>query len=201
MSYNVQAAVGRQFTQLWGARLAVNAWQSKGGSDYKYVTYNGQSSVNWKYNYIAPTIDGTLNLSNLVCGFNPKRVFNLSAFAGVGLNFSWNQKEAREANAAILANNNVEPLHYMGKDANGKELWKPISVVGQFGLIGDIKINDNWAINLELAANTLNDSYNTKKAGNWDWYFNALAGVVLSTTSVRPTLHVSSLLQSQRSAT
>ena len=65
----------------------------------------------------------------------------------------------------------------MGKDANGKELWKPISVVGQFGLIGDIKINDNWAINLELAANTLNDSYNTKKAGNWDWYFNALAGI------------------------
>ena len=177
LSYNVQAAVGRQFTQLWGARLAVNAWQSKGGSDYKYVTYNGQSSVNWKYNYIAPTIDGTLNLSNLVCGFNPKRVFNLSAFAGVGLNFSWNQKEAREANATILANNAVEPLHYMGKDANGKELWKPISVVGQFGLIGDIKINDNWAINLELAANTLNDSYNTKKAGNWDWYFNALAGV------------------------
>ena len=177
LSYNVQAAVGRQFTQLWGARLAVNAWQSKGGSDYKYVTYNGQSSVNWKYNYIAPTIDGTLNLSNLVCGFNPKRVFNLSAFAGVGLNFSWNQKEAREANATILANNAVEPLHYMGKDANGKELWKPISVVGQFGLIGDIKINDNWAINLELAANTLNDSYNTKKAGNWDWYFNALAGI------------------------
>ena len=122
LSYNVQAAVGRQFTQLWGARLAVNAWQSKGGSDYKYVTYNGQSSVNWKYNYIAPTIDGTLNLSNLVCGFNPKRVFNLSAFAGVGLNFSWNQKEAREANAAILANNAVEPLHYMGKDANCKVL-------------------------------------------------------------------------------
>jgi outer membrane protein OmpA-like peptidoglycan-associated protein len=177
LSYNVQAAIGRQFTKLWGARLAVNAWQSKGGSDYKYVTYKGQSSVNWKYNYIAPTIDGTLNLSNLVCGFNPKRVFNLSAFAGVGLNFSWNKKEAREVNAAIIANKAVEPLYYMGKNADGKELWKPISVVGQFGLIGDIKISDNWAINLELAANTLNDSYNTKKAGNWDWYFNALAGV------------------------
>ena len=173
LSYNVQAAVGRQFTELWGARLAVNAWQSKGGSKYDYINY----SPKWKWNYIAPTIDGTLNLSNLVAGFNPKRVFNLSAFAGVGLNFSWNQKEARQVNADILAANAVEPLYYMGKDADGKEKWKPISVVGQFGLIGDIKINDNWAINLELAANTLNDSYNTKKAGNWDWYFNALAGV------------------------
>ena len=37
LSYNVQAAVGRQFTQLWGARLAVNAWQSKGGSKYDGV--------------------------------------------------------------------------------------------------------------------------------------------------------------------
>ena len=34
VSYNVQAAIGRQFSELWGARLAVNAWQSKGGSKY-----------------------------------------------------------------------------------------------------------------------------------------------------------------------
>ena len=32
LSYNVQAAIGRQFTKLWGARFALNAWQSKGGS-------------------------------------------------------------------------------------------------------------------------------------------------------------------------
>ena len=168
LSYNVQAAVGRQFSKLWGARLAVNAWQSKGGS--KYESYNKE--YGWKWNYIAPSIDGTLNLSNLIAGFNPNRVFNLSAFAGIGLNIGFSNDKAADANAAIKAAMTpaYEPLAY---------LWDgtKVRLFGQFGLNGDFKINDNWSVGLELSANTLNDKYNSKKAGNWDWYFNALAGV------------------------
>ena len=33
VSPNIQVAGGYQFTPVWGLRLAVNAWQSKGGSD------------------------------------------------------------------------------------------------------------------------------------------------------------------------
>ena len=169
LSYNVQAAVGRQFTKLWGARFAVNAWQSKGGS--KYETYNKE--YGWKYKYVAPSIDGTLNLSNLIAGFNPNRVFNLTAFAGLGLNIGFSNGDAATANTQIkndLALTNYEPLAY---------LWDgtKVRLFGQFGLNGDFKINDAWSINVELAANTLSDKYNSKKAGNWDWYFNALAGV------------------------
>ena len=169
LSYNVQAAVGRQFTKLWGARLAVNAWQSKGGS--KYETYNKE--YGWKWKYVAPSIDGTLNLSNLIAGFNPNRVFNLTAFAGLGLNIGFSNGDADAANTQIktdLALTNYEPLAY---------LWDgtKVRLFGQFGLNGDFKINDAWSINVELAANTLNDKYNSKKAGNWDWYFNALAGI------------------------
>ena len=93
MSYNVQATVGRQFTKLWGARLAINAWQSKGGS--KYETYNKE--YGWKWKYVAPSIDGTLNLSNLIAGFNPNRVFNLTAFAGLGLNIGFSNGDADAA--------------------------------------------------------------------------------------------------------
>ena len=175
LSYNVQAAVGRQFTQLWGARLAVNAWQSKGGSKYDGVGYAwADKSYDWKWNYIAPTVDATLNLSNLIAGFNPNRVFNLTAFAGIGLNIGWNNDKAATANAQIKndlgLNGVVEPLAY---------LWDgtKVRLLGQFGLNGDFKINDKWSVNVELAANTLNDKYNSKKAKNWDWYFNALAGV------------------------
>ena len=32
-SYNVQAAIGRQFSPVLGLRLAVNGWQSKAGSE------------------------------------------------------------------------------------------------------------------------------------------------------------------------
>ena len=172
LSYNVQAAVGRQFTKLWGARLAVNAWQSKAGSKYEYAG----KEYKWNWKYIAPSIDGTLNLSNALCGYNPNRVFNLSAFAGIGLNIGFSNDKAADAKAAIkkevLANDNTgfDPLPY---------LWDgtKVRLFGQAGLIADFKINDNWSINAEVAANTLSDKYNSKKAKNWDWYFNALLGV------------------------
>ena len=178
LSYNVQAAVGRQFTPVWGARLAVNAWKSKGGSKYDATTagyaWSGKQ-YEWDWNFIAPTIDGTVNLSNLVAGFNPNRIFNLSAFVGVGVNYAWNNGKAVEQNAQIKADLALpatanDPL----ESAND---WKKFRLVGQAGLIADFKINDNWSVNLEVAANTLSDSYNSKKAKNSDWYFNALAGV------------------------
>ena len=177
LSYNVQAAVGRQFTPLWGARFAVNAWQSKGGSKYDGQGYAwANKEYGWKYKYVAPSIDGTLNLSNLIAGFNPNRVFNLSAFAGLGLNIGFSNDEAATANNQIKADlglTNYEPLAY---------LWDgtKVRLFGQFGLNGDFKVSDKVSIGLELSANTLNDKYNSKKAGNWDWYFNALAGVKIA---------------------
>ena len=178
LSYNVQAAVGRQFTKLWGARLAVNAWQSKAGSKFDI----SNKEVKWKWNYVAPTIDGTFNLSNAICGFNPNRVFNLSAFAGIGLNIGFGNDEAADADKAIRAMGTVtSPINNQTYSTNqGLDyLWDgtKVRLMGQFGLIADFKLSDNWAINLEASANTLNDKYNSKKAKNWDWYFNALLGV------------------------
>lgn len=174
LSYNVQAAVGRQFSQIWGARLAVNAWQSKAGSKFDLAN----KEVKWKWNYVAPTIDATFNVSNALFGFNPNRVFNLSAFAGLGLNIGFSNDEAQDADAAIRAIGTTayttgEGLSY---------LWDgtKVRLMGQFGLMGDFKVSDKVSIGLELSANTLNDKYNSKKAKNWDWYFNALAGVKIA---------------------
>ena len=169
LSYNVQAAVGREFNKVVGARLAINAWQSKAGSrifnnDYK-----------WKWNYIAPTVDVTFNISNLISGVNPKRVFTFGAFAGLGANIAWGNDEAAQRNTEIAFATlvNEDPLAY---------LWDGTKTrfVLQAGLTGDFKINDKLAITLEVSANTLSDKYNSKKAKNWDWYFNALAGLKIN---------------------
>ena len=177
LSYNVQAAVGRQFSPLWGARLAVNAWQSKAGSKFEL----SNQEFKWKWNYVAPTVDATFNLSNAIAGFNPNRVFNLSAFAGIGLNIGWKNDEAATADQGIRAMGTVLGTNGTTYTTNqGLEyLWDgtKVRLMGQFGLIADFRLNDNWAINLEASANTLNDKYNSKKAKNWDWYFNALLGV------------------------
>ena len=44
----------------------------------------------------------------------------------------------------------------------------------------DFKISSRVSLGIELQANVLPDAYNSKKAGNADWYFNALAGVKIA---------------------
>ena len=180
LSYNVQATVGRQFSKLWGARLAVNAWQSKAGSKFDIAN----KEYKWKWNYVAPTIDATFNVSNALFGFNPNRVFNLSAFAGIGLNIGFSNTEAADADKAIRAMGTLVGANGTTYTTNrGLEyLWDgtKVRLMGQFGLMGDFKVSDKVSIGLELSANTLNDKYNSKKAKNWDWYFNALAGVKIA---------------------
>jgi len=180
LSYNVQATVGRQFSKLWGARLAVNAWQSKAGSKFDI----SNKEYKWKWNYVAPTIDATFNLSNALFGFNPNRVFNLSAFAGLGLNIGFSNGEAADADKAIRAMGTIVGTNGTTYTTNqGLDyLWDgtKVRLMGQFGLMGDFKVSDKVSIGLELSANTLNDKYNSKKAKNWDWYFNALAGVKIA---------------------
>ncbi len=185
MSYNVQAAVGREFNKVIGARLAINAWQSKGGSSIKDVDYK------WKWNYIAPTVDVTFNISNLISGVNPNRVFTFGAFAGLGANIAWGNGEAADVNTAIkqtLTYAEYDPaanVIVVGKQLPGDPLaylWDGTKtrLVLQAGLTGDFKVSDKVSIGLEISANTLSDKYNSKKAKNWDWYFNALAGLKIN---------------------
>ena len=190
LSYNVQATVGREFNKVIGARLAINAWQSKAGSRIFGTDYK------WKWNYIAPTVDITFNISNLISGVNPNRVFTFGAFAGIGANIAWGNDQAQDVNKELKA---LTSWGYEEYASNGENEGTPtfIFVPGedglaylwdgtktrlllQAGLTGDIKINDKFAVTLEVSANTLNDKYNSKKAKNWDWYFNALAGLKIN---------------------
>jgi outer membrane protein OmpA-like peptidoglycan-associated protein len=198
ISPNVQVTVGRQFTPVFGARLAVNAWQSRAGVDYNEistyvqgasgsgtVTKNpnpidaGTTKVKWMY--VAPGIDLTFNLSNLFCGFNPNRIFNFSVFAGAGANIAWGFD--KDSN---WENKNLALAH----QAVGNDNWKyyfqgcndgtKVRMFGRAGVAADFKVSDAVSLGLEVNANTLSDRYNGKKAGNWDWYFNALAGVKIN---------------------
>ena len=182
MSYNVQAAVGREFNKVIGGRFALNAWQSKAGSKVSGVEYK------WKWNYIAPTVDVTFNLSNLISGVNPNRVFTVGAFAGLGMNIGWGNDEAKNVDATLRDLTTAKWMvgEIENKDASYQAgldyLWDGTKArfLLQAGLTGDIKINDKFAVTLEVSANTLSDKYNSKKAKNWDWYFNALAGLKIN---------------------
>ena len=148
--------VGYQFAPAWRARVGVSGWQAKGG------WVNPQQ--NYKYKYLQGNVDIMADLSALFCGFNPKRVFNGYIFAGAGLNRGFDNDEANALDTRTYE------MEYLWQD--GKFL-----VAGRMGLGCNLRLNDRLSINIEGNANVLSDKFNSKKAGNADWQFNALVGL------------------------
>ena len=186
LSPNVQVGVGYNFNQVVGARLSLNTWQSKAGQNVAGNVYK------WKWNYIAPMVDATFNLTNLFCEYNPDRLVEVGVFGGIGANIAWGNDEAADAKAAILKSEAAtEALKYGATPL--ENLWDGTKTrfVARVGANVDFRVSDRVKLGVELSANTLSDKYNSKKAGNPDWYFNALVGVKVAlgethTTKVIP---------------
>lgn len=187
LSPNAQLGVGYNFNKVVGARLSLNAWQSKAGQKVQNTTYK------WKWNYVAPMVDATFNLSNLFCGFDPNRVVDFGVFGGIGANIAWGNDEAADAQKAILANKTVSNATSVGVHAPLEYLWdgSKAHFAVRLGANVDFRVSEKVKIGVELSANTLSDRFNSKKAGNPDWYFNALVGAKIAlgktyTTKVVP---------------
>ncbi|MBD9016391.1 MAG: OmpA family protein [Prevotella sp.] len=184
LSPNVQVGYGYNFNKVVGARVSLNAWQSKAGQEFLGQTYK------WKWNYVAPMVDATFNLSNLFCGFNPNRLVNVGVFAGIGANIAWGNDEAATAQSnmntaytnlinSAYGNVNIPEINKVAKsDPALSYLWDgtKVRLTGRIGANVDFRVSERVSLGLEVSANTLNDRYNSKKAGNSDWYFNALVG-------------------------
>lgn len=150
--------VGYQFAPSWQVRIGVSGWQAKGS----WVT----PRQDYQYKYLQGNVDVVSDLSTLFCGFNPKRVFNGYIFAGAGLNRGFDNDEAVAIDAAGYS------MGYLWTE--GKFL-----AVGRLGLGCNLRLNDRLFINIEGNANVLSDKFNSKKAGNADWQFNALVGLTI----------------------
>lgn len=149
---------GYQFTPLWGLRAGISGWQAKGAWVCPQQIYD--------YNYLQGNIDATLDLSALFCRYNPDRVFNAYLFAGIGLNGAFNNDEA------VAINDAGNTLAYLWRD-------NKFNVTGRMGLGTNIRLSRRLYFNLEVNGNVLSDKFNSKKAGNADWQFNALAGFTI----------------------
>ena len=149
-------SLGYQFNPTLGLRFGASGWQAKGNVLYPKEVYS--------FNYLQGNVDLILNLANLI-GYDHARVFSPYALIGGGAAYGFNNG----------ANNvkGVTPAEYFGY------LWKDkvITPVGRFGLGFDIRLSERVALNLEVNGNALSDRFNSKKAGNPDFQYNALAGL------------------------
>ena len=186
LSPNAQLAVGYKFNPYIGMRLAVNAWQSKGALDFSTIPYtNGLGNQYYKWNYVAPTLDAVVDLTNLIGGYNPTRLVEFNLLAGLGVNFGFNNKQAASVNdryhQAILKayNDKYGSSQYFSSSEAGLNPWKDTQCffMGQFGFGLNFNLSSRFQLGLEMTANVVNDKYNSKVGPNTDWYFNCLVGV------------------------
>ncbi|MBR6455561.1 MAG: OmpA family protein [Prevotella sp.] len=171
ISPNVQLGLGYQFSPVFGARIQANGWQSKGGWNAFRIGNEAPHTQVYKWKYVAPGVDLMFNLSNLFAGWNPNRVFNLTLFLGGGANYAWGNEEVNEV--AKHLNSNLIALYEL------ENLWNDSKILpfGRGGLELSFRLSDAVRLIIEGNANITTDKYNSKKAENADWYFNALAGL------------------------
>lgn len=192
LSPNFQLGAGYNFNKVVGARFSVNFWQSKAGQRFA-----GIGKKDWKWSYVAPMVDATFNLTNLFCKYDPNRLVNVSVFGGVGANIAWGNDEANDVRNAVLAANSNKIVY----DKNPLEYaWdgSKLRLAARVGANVDFRINERVSLGLEVSANTLNDKYNSKRAGNADWYFNALVGAKVALGKTHSTRKVEQVAPVER---
>ena len=174
LSPNVQLGLGYQFSPVFAARIQANAYQSKGGwNGFRTVIGAEPYTNDYKFKYVAPGVDLMFNLSNLLCGWNPNRVFNLTAFVGGGANIGWGNDEANTI-ANTLKTLDAYNLDYVWDGTK-------VRLFGRGGLEAAFRLSEAVALTLEGNANILSDKYNSKNHSGGkmkaDWYFNGLVGL------------------------
>lgn len=156
LSPAASVSAGYKFSPLWNIRLNVSGWQAKGATVYPKNDY--------KYNFIQGALDFGADLGTLFCGYNHKRFFNPYLFVGVGMNYAFGNDDA---------------IALKNQGFVFEKLWNDnkVSLLGRGGLGADFRVSDRVALNLEVAANMLNDAFNSKKGSTFDWHFTGLIGV------------------------
>lgn len=151
--------LGYNFSPAFGMRLGASGWQGKGGWVAPAQLYD--------FKFVQGNLDLVLDLASLFGGFNPDRVVNPYLFGGGAYAYGFENDKANALNTGTY------DLEYLWKDSKG-------FLGGRFGLGFNFRLSDAVALTLEANASLLDDHFNSKRADNPDWQFNALAGIKIN---------------------
>jgi outer membrane protein OmpA-like peptidoglycan-associated protein len=153
ISPHITISLGKWITPTWGFRGQVGFWKDKINTGYGEAGDLGKDKLGIIY-YQPGTkqgydivngrlrLDGMLNLSTLFFGYNEKRVFNLSAFAGPGLTIANTYTEyGRKEGTGTAAGT---PWHKTGESKSVRTY-----INGSVGLQAKFNVSNNFDIDLE----------------------------------------------------
>ncbi len=150
-------SLGHYFTPVVGARLHVSGLEAKGRFE--------ELNKDYKWNFITTDADLLINLSSLF-SCNYARPLNVIFVGGIGLTNAWKNDDMKEI---IQQNPNLAPLAW-GKDNR-------LSHNLRAGLRFETNQSKALGLSLELAANSLDDRFNSKTNDQDDWQFTAMIGL------------------------
>lgn len=148
---------GHYFTPIVGARLHVSGLQAK--SRFESAYYN----LDYKWNYLTTDADLLVNISNLFSK-NYARPLNLIFVGGLGLNYAWDNDELMNMRAPA----EVVPLAW-----DDNRLCHNLRA----GLRLETNVAKPLGLSLEVAANSLDDRFNSKTNDQDDWMISAMVGL------------------------
>ena len=146
---------GHYFSPVVGVRLHVNAWQSKSG--FKDL------DKYYKWKYITPSADVMFNLTNLFSS-EVSHPLNVILLGGVGLNYAWDNDELKDLAVPVTR----VPLAWDDNRLNHNL---------RAGLRLETDVTKPLGLSLELAANSIDDRFNSKTNDADDWQFTAMLGI------------------------
>ena len=160
LSPNVQIGIGRQFTPVIGARLALKAWQGKMGYEKSINT----PKESYKFTYFNPSLDLMINFAGF--NYNPNHLVDYGIIAGIGANIrsKMNEDDYNGLNTYLTSkaynpNGNYVPLY---------ENKSNTLVNGKFGAFLDFKVSDAVKLGLEATYNLTGSKFNIKNEGGKD---------------------------------
>ena len=175
--------VGRMFTNVIGARLHFNGYETKNGLKSIGGTY--------KFKYITGDIDVMLNVFNIFKATN-KRVFDLYLIGGIGANIAWDNKQFsnlvadnRNGVSAGTATPILEDIsNAWGPGTTRKQLFNHNI---RFGVLADFNISKHFSVGVEVDVNSLDDRFNSKFRNSDDWMLTAQLSLTYKFGYKKPT--------------
>lgn len=154
---HITVSLGKYFTPVWGTRIQGGLWKANFDTKHSFGTGDnvreGGKDASYSKNLGIIRMDGLFNLSNAIFGYNPDRLFTLSAFAGPGLTMT----KSVSGSARFIGNtSNWERF------PNDKEETR-VFVNGSVGLQGKFNVNRHLDIDIE-ARGELASSYLSYKS-------------------------------------
>ena len=144
--------IGRQFTPSFGVRLDVQGLWSKTGFPTPDVVES--------FSYVTGDLDLLFNVTNML--MSRPHAFDASLVLGAGLNYSWDAEAAgnhpMDDRGHLLAHESLTSHNLRA------------------GVLFGYSLCRNWALNLEVDANNLDDKFNSKWSGHNDWQYTAMLG-------------------------